>query len=392
MLSNRIPYPLNDGGAICIYNALKGYADANADLYWLSMNTTKHFVDLSATGNIFDKMTQRRTVLVDNKIRPLDALSNLFSGQSYVVSRFNSKEYERELIQILRAREFDVVHFDSLSTCPYIDTVRRYSKAKIVYRAHNVEYKLWERAAAEDSNPLKGFYIGIQAKRLFKFETEVYKKVDSVLAISTEDQQFIKEVAPIAKVYVFPAGMNIDESRPVTLPSAFSLFFIGALDWLPNLQGLDWFIQDIWPSIKARFPQLKFHIAGKKMPAKFYEYASMNIVAHGEVPSAADFMDQHSVLLSPLVSGSGVRIKIIEAMALGKVVLTTTVSAEGSGAIDGKHILIADNKEQFISQIEKLLDAPELLHQLSLNARNFAIENFQNKRVMAKLLEYYRNL
>jgi glycosyltransferase involved in cell wall biosynthesis len=132
------------------------------------------------------------------------------------------------------------------------------------------------------------------------------------------------------------------------------------------------------------FPDIRFHIAGKKMPSQFYNFASQNVVVHGEVPSSVDFINSYSVLLSPMISGSGVRIKIIEAMAMGKVVLATSVSAEGSGAVDDRDLLIANDKDSFIRQIHRLKTEAGLMNRLSQNAREFALEHFQNKKVIAR--------
>ena len=255
-----------------------------------------------------------------------------------------------------------------------------------------MEYKIWERAAEAEGSAPKQWYLDIQARRLKAFEAEALAKVDTVLAISREDEEFIHQLQPRAKTIIVPAAMDIDESKPVIQPGELSLFFIGALDWLPNLQGLQWFLRDVWPQIHAAFPDLQFHIAGKKMPAQFYNFDTLNVVAHGEVPSSSEFINSHSVLLSPLVSGSGVRIKIIEAMAMGKVVLATAVAAEGSGAKDGRDILIANDADSFIKQIQRLKTEAGLSARLSQNARKFALDNFQNKTVIAKLLDYFRQL
>ena len=392
VLLNRIPYPLNDGGAIGSYHFVKGYVDVGCEVYCLAMNTAKHFIDLKDTGTAFSGVKNFMVVPVDNRIKPLNVLSNLLSDRSYVIERFKSLEYELALLTLLKENKFDVIHVDGLPSCINLDIIRKNSTAKIVLRAHNVEYKIWERAAIADANPLKRWYLDIQAKRLKAFEAESMKKVDTVLAISKEDQIFIRQLQPSARTIIVPAGVDIDESKPVIEPTDLSLFFIGALDWLPNLQGLDWFLKDIWPKVHQALPDLQFHIAGKKMPQQFYNFAGQNVIAHGEVPSSVAFMNGHSVLLSPLVSGSGVRIKIIEAMAMGKVILSTTVSAEGSGAIDGEHLLIANTAEEYIDQIKRLKDEPGLLVRLSQNARKFALENFQNKNVMTRLLAYYKEI
>jgi glycosyltransferase involved in cell wall biosynthesis len=392
VLLNRIPWPLNDGGAIGSYHFVKGYADVGCEVTCLAMNTTKHFVDLKNTGAAFAGVRNFVTIPIDNRIKPLDAMKNLFSDTSYVIERFKSAKYEQALIKLLKENAFDIVHVDGLPTCLYIDTIRKHSTAKIIQRAHNVEYKIWERAAGADANPVKRWYLDIQARRLKTFEADALGKVDTVLAISQEDDGYIHELQPKAKTIIVPAGVDIDESKPVKEPMDLSLFFIGALDWLPNLQGLDWFIKEVWPKIHKELPDLQFHIAGKKMPQHFYDHSGQNIVAHGEVPSSVEFMNEHSVLLSPLVSGSGVRIKIIEAMAIGKVILSTTVSAEGSGAIDSEHILIANDADEFIRQIKRLKNEPGLLAKLSGNARNFALNNFQNKNVISRLIGHYSSL
>jgi glycosyltransferase involved in cell wall biosynthesis len=371
---------------------VKGYVDAGCEVVCLAMNTVKHEVDMAQTGDAFKGVKDFITIPVDNKIKPLNALLNLFTDKSYVIERFNSKAYSDKLTDILSKEEFDIIHIDGLPACLYIDTLRQYSKAKLVQRAHNVEYKIWERAAEADASAPKKWYLGVQAKRLKAFEAEALAKVDTVLAISREDEGFIHELQPAAKTIIVPAGMDIDESKPVLQPDDLSLFFIGALDWLPNLQGLEWFLKVVWPKVHEAFPEMKFHIAGKKMPAQFYNFESLNVVAHGEVPSSVEFINSHSVLLSPLVSGSGVRIKIIEAMAMGKVILATSVAAEGSGAEDGRDILIANDAEGYIRQIQRLKTETGLSARLSQNARAFALENFQNKTVIARLLDYYRLL
>lgn len=392
VLLNRIPWPLNDGGAIGAYHFVKGYADAGCEVTCLAMNTARHHVNLKDTGSAFEGVSEFITIDVDNRIKPLDAALNLLRSQSYIMARFDSKAYREALVALLQRKEFDVIHIDGLPPCLYIDTCRQHSKAKLVQRAHNVEYKIWERGAAADSNPLKRWYLSIQAARLKAFEREALGRVDTVLAISTEDEGFIKELQPAAKTIIVPAGMDIDERMPAIQPPGVSLFFIGALDWLPNLQGLEWFLRDVWPQVHAAYPALKFHIAGKKMPEQFYSFGHMNVVAHGEVPSSVGFINSHSVLLSPLVSGSGVRIKIIEAMAMGKVILSTAVSAEGSGATDGQHLLIANNAQEYITQIGRLLAEPVLMERLSRSAREFALDRFQNKKIIARLLDYYKTL
>ena len=137
VLLNRIPYPLNDGGAIGTYHFVKGYADAGCEVCCLAMNTTKHYVAMENTADAFKGLAQFITIPVDNSIKPLAALQNLFTAKSYVIERFESEEYERALVQLLQKNTFDIVHIDGLPPCLYIETIRRYSTAKIVQRAQD---------------------------------------------------------------------------------------------------------------------------------------------------------------------------------------------------------------------------------------------------------------
>ncbi len=391
VLLNRIPYPLNDGGAIGAYNFVRGYAEANCNVTMLAMNTTKHFVDEKTVQEIFGKYGEVHTVNIDNKIKPLNALLNLFGNKSYVIERFISEEFERRLIEILSQKKFDVVHVDGLPPSAYIDVVRKYSNAKISMRAHNVEHVIWERIASEEKNIFKKIYLSIQAKRLKKYEINALAKCDVALAISREDEDTIKAVSPSVKTIIVPAGMDIDE----TLNSDYSgndLFFIGSFDWLPNLQGIDWFFENAWNDVKQKFSSLKFFIAGKKMPEHIFKLKSENVIPLGEVPDAKKFILEHGIMLVPLVSGSGIRIKIVEAMALGKPVVATSIAAEGLGLTNEKNILIANNAPEFVTQIGKILNDISLRKMIGENAHTFALENFQNKRIFQKLTAYYRQI
>lgn len=383
-----MPFPLNDGGAIGAYQFVKGYADAKMEVHCLAMNTYKHFLAEETIREKFSFAQKFETVPIDNRIKILPALFNLFSDESYIISRFRSKKYNDKLIALLQQNQYDVVHIDGLPPGLYIDTIRTYSNALIAQRAHNVEYRIWQRGAAEATNLIKKLYLNIQAKRLQKFETQSLSKVDVVLSISTEDDEAIKQLNKAIHTYIIPAGIAVDEKIDITLPEEFSLAFIGSFDWLPNIQGLDWFIANCWDEILVAFPTIKFFIAGKKMPER-YRSIGKNIVAVGEVPDAKKFMQSHSVLLVPLVSGSGVRIKIIEAFAIGKTVLATTIAAEGSGATPEKEILIADTTAQFIQKINECISDKNKLIAIGTNAHTFALENYQNKNIMQRLISFY---
>jgi glycosyltransferase involved in cell wall biosynthesis len=391
VLLNRIPFPLNDGGAIGTLHFVKGYAEAGCNVTILAMNTTKHFVSEANTQLALGKYGKVHTVEIDNNIKPVPALANLFSTESYIIKRFISHNFQQKLLELLTANKFDVVHLDGLQTAAYIDVIRKHSSAKIAMRAHNVEYKIWERVYENEKNFLKKWYVKIQSKRLCTFEKNAIANLDVTLAISKEDEDALLQLSPGANTIIVPAGMDIDEREPVVSKNN-NLFFIGSFDWMPNLQGIEWFFENIWQSVSNTFPEIKFFIAGKKMPESIYKLKNDTVIPVGEVANAKDFVTSNDIMIVPIISGSGIRIKILEGMALGKPVIATTIAAEGLGLTHNENILIANTAAEFIECIGKCTNDFSIRQKIAINAHRFALENFQNKRIIEKLIRYYQSL
>ncbi len=392
VLMNRIPFPLNDGGAIGSYNFVKGYAEAGCEVTVLTMNTTRHFVNPEEVKDTMFNYATMHIVDIDNRMKPLSALLNLFKEVSYITERFQSEVYAAKLKNLLTAEKFDVVHVDGLPAALYIDLIRQYSTAYISYRAHNVEHLMWNRIAAKELNPFKKWYLNLQSARLKVFEHKAMRDVDVVMSISREDDDAIKMFCKEANTKIVPAGMDVPDTLPVGNREVNPLFFIGAFDWMPNLQGMEWFFSEIWPALSAKLPILRFQIAGKKMPDSIFKLKSETVLPVGEVPDSREFILRGGVMVVPIISGSGIRIKIMEAMALGKCIVATSIAAEGLGAKDGEHILIANNIDEFANKISRCLNETGYQQTIAQNAHTFALHNFQNKKIFEKLVDYYHSM
>ena len=158
------------------------------------------------------------------------------------------------------------------------------------------------------------------------------------------------------------------------------------------MEGLMWFIEQVWPSLSAKFPALKFHIAGRNTPDILKNLNIPNIVVHGEVPDAIEFVDKFSMMIVPLFSGSGMRVKILEGMALGKVVITTLLGKEGIHAENDIHLLEADSPDAFIAQIESVLSGQKNKILIGAAAKKFVEEYYDHGVNALKLLEKYKSL
>lgn len=392
-VTNKVPYPANDGGAIACMNLTRGFALLGYEVTVLAMNTLKHHTDISEIPESVKDWAEFRLVDVPAPISPFAAAYNLlFSEKPYNAVRFISKSFSRELKKILTEKKFDIIQLEGLYVCPYIPIIREYSDAKIVYRAHNIEHEIWERSALLSSG-LKRLYLKILSRRIKKFEKGYMNSYDLLVPITERDGIMLNKLGNTKPLHVSPTGIEttvlIPHSKNLEHPT---LFHIGSLEWAPNQEGLMWFIDRCWPKIHDKFPDLKFYIAGRKAPDWLIKkFNAPNIVFEGEVPDAYQFMNSKSIMVVPLFSGSGMRIKIIEGMALGKPIVSTPIGTEGISTKSGKNILIADNEKEFIAEVERLITDYELFQSISRNAIEYIHEKFDNLALAGELTDFYKN-
>lgn len=391
-LCNKFIYPPKDGGAIGIFNYTKAFSSLGNEVTLLAMNTTKHYYDLKNLPEEIKNMVDWIAVDVDNEVNPFSALINLLQNRSYHIARFISSAYNHQLIKLLHQKKFDIIQLEGLYLSPYVETIRAFSKAKIVMRAHNVEHEIWERIAENESRALgiKRWYLKILAKQLNEYEISRLNKYDLMTSVTERDAEMLKSFGCKLPIHVCPAPydetiLNPDKSQ-VEFPS---VFFIGALDWMPNTEGLKWFLKNVWKKIHSQFSNVKFYIAGRN--AKEFKIESgKNIEMVGEIENAYDFMNSKGIMVVPLFSGSGIRVKIIEGMALGKTIVSTSLGAEGIPYKDGQNILIADTPEEFAEKIAKCINEKMFFSIIGDNAYQFVKRQFSSQEVASKLLDFFK--
>lgn len=391
-VTNKVPYPAKDGGAIACLNLSKGFSQLGHEVTILTMNTRKHHVNLEDIPESVKSLADIRLVEVPARITVLQALLNLvFSKKPYNAVRFISDRFSQALLKLLEEKEFDVIQLEGLYVCPYIPVIRNKTKALIAYRAHNIEYEIWQRTM-QISSGLKRFYLKNLSRRIYRFEKAMLNRYDVLVPITSRDETILNQMGNQKPSHVSQTG--IDSS--VLIPYAKNLehptlFHLGSMEWAPNQEGLVWFAEKCWPSIHKKYPQLKFYVAGRNAPHWLQKKMEQpNIVFVGEVENAYTFMNSKSVMIVPLFSGSGMRVKIIEGMALGKSIVTTPIGAEGIQVVHGKHLLIADNEKDFVHAVSELIENQELFQSVGKNAIEFIHENFDNLATAGKLIDFYQ--
>lgn len=391
-LMNKVPWPPNDGGAIACLNMTKGFSMLGHEVTVLCMNTSKHHVRIKDLPAQIRSKAEFRLVEVPASINWFEAALNLlFSNVPYNAQRFISDEFSHELIKVLAEKQYDLIQLEGLYLCPYIPVIRKYSGALIAYRAHNIEYEIWERTA-KLSEGLRSNYLANLSKRIKQFEISHLNTYDLLVPITDRDGQILDALGNIKPRHTSQTGIDFASLVPTAKKLEFpSLFHIGALDWAPNQEGLIWFFDHCWTKIHAENPQLKFYLAGRNAPEWFEKRIKHEGVEYlGEIADAYDFMNSKAVMVVPLFSGSGMRIKIIEGMALGKPIVTTDIGTEGIPTENGHNILIANDVEQFTNAIVRLINDRELSDQIGKNAIGFIQEKFDNLSQAGALIDFYK--
>ncbi len=374
-------------------NLTRGLLEAGHEVKVLCIATPKHPFNERNIPEDYRKATDIEAAFVDTSLNIVDAFTDLMTADNYNISRFFSPDMDILLIRTLSAARFDVVQLESLFMTPYIPTIRRYSKAPIVLRSHNLEHVIQERMAAGERNILKRPYRKFLAKQLLEHEISTLDQVEAVAAISSSDAAKFKGYARKAVVRTIPFGVYPSDHPQVPATTKDPVFFhLGSMDWAPNEEGVRWLVEKVWPRVVKKRPRAKLHLAGNKMPQDLLDLDLPGLTVKGHVRSAAEFMTKRQIMVVPLFSAGGMRVKIIEGMANGRAILSTTVGAEGIAHSHGKDILLADTVNAFVEQMVHLLDHPEEVARLGLNARKLVERKYDNALIVKDLIALYGKL
>ena len=380
------PIPPKDGESIAIHQLSKAFVGNSCELTIFSLLTPKHkeaknSIQLETVNYVYQK--------VNTNISYFDLIKNIFfSSNSYIIERFFSQNVKSKLVELLEKNDFDIVQLEGLFLGDYMKYIRKYSSAKIVLRAHNVEHQIWERLA-ENQTGLKKWYLNkIMIPRLKAFEEKVANEVDLIIPISKLDEVYFKKISQKPS-FTLPAAYEImEEIQPV--PAVFSVGFIGGLDWMPNSEGVRWFLKYVWRTFSNTENEVSFNLAGRNFPKRYYDLKDQKLFIFGEVGDAQEFTNQNSIMIAPILSGSGMRIKIIEAMALGRTVISTSIGAEGIDYTDKLNIFIANTAEEWIETLNFLFQNQEKLMEVGAAAKDLIRKEHDINILGADLITYYK--
>ncbi len=384
-LTSKPIFPSRDGGCYASEKFLNCILHSGVEVKHVTLSTPKHPFDESAYPSEIIRATQPINFFVDTSVRPLSAFLHLFKSGSYNCDRFYSVSVESALIELVQTEHVDGIILDSLFTTPYLKALRAIFKGKIVVRTHNVEHQLWEQYGAEASG-LKKWYFKRLARDLKQFEIKQLNAVDEILSISKDDSERFKSLGIHTKITEIPVAVAVNEN---TLPSeGASLYYIGAMDWKPNQQAVAELIA--WmPRLRESLPNLELHIAGSKSTEFLSSDKANGIFVHGYVKSMEDFSIEHGILVSPIRSASGVRIKFLEAMAAGIPIITTQLGALGIDLSQSDCMCIAETEAEFTQHITSLILDPEKRREIGANAKDYIRKNHTIDTISQAIIDVF---
>lgn len=372
LLTPRLPWPPIDGGRIAMSRLARSLANAGAEVEILSLNPRKHHGDVHASPLPLQAVDIDTSRLAWRRDAP------------FLVARFVSQELRDALRATLQRFQPDLVQIESPFLLPYAQDIHG---ARVALRSLNVEFRIWEGLARNERNPLRRLALRYIAASLRRYEVRHLNTPDAVIPISTEDADDFRRLGCTRPIHVVPCGITLAE-LPAGQPEPRSVGFIGSLDFRPNQEAVAWIVDELCP----RVPDAKLYLAGSSPPDWLRQRAAgKNIEFLGHVPDAEAFLRRMSVVIAPLFAGGGMRIKVLDAMALAKPIVATPLGAGGIDVEQGRDILLAEDAPAFADAVNRLLREPETASRLGAAARATVGARYDSDALGRRLLAFYES-
>ncbi|PWH86231.1 glycosyltransferase family 4 protein [Brumimicrobium oceani] len=383
--SNKPPFPLKDGGCIAISSILKSLLSTpSLKVTHFTLYTHKHTFSAESYPESWLSRMDVHAGYVDTKTNIWGALSHLIRNKSYNVSRFYDKGIAKNVKEELDRGNYNVAILESIYLLPYLQLFKE-KGIKVIVRTHNIEHQIWAGMSENTPSLLKGWYYRKLAKQLLTFEVNELSKVDGIISITEEDAKFFQQFEP--KVMTTAIPTSVKTNFPPADYSKSDFYFLGAMDWMPNQEGIQWMIKEVIPEgLKGT----QFYVGGKSL--KKEEFSHPTLVNCGEIKNAIEFISDHGICIIPMQSGSGLKIKLLENMAMGKPIITTSEGIRGVNISHNKEVLVADDPNEFRELMYKLHLDEKLRKKLGTQSKLYIRNNYSEEKITRRLLAFIKDI
>lgn len=380
LITSKPPYPSNDGGCFASARLLDNLLDEEHEVHLLTIATKKHPFDMSAFPVDIQNKADISFVKVNTNVTVPGVVGSLFTSRSYNTYRFYNKQFENELIEKIMENNYQAIILDSLYATVCIDRIRKMCDCHIFIRTHNVEYVIWKERAEQCTNILKRRYFEMLWKKLKNYEIETLNKANHVLSISALDSEHFKNSGVTSRISDLPVSIRARSGSEYNIGTQRA-FHLGSMSWKPNKEAVSRLI-NIWPNVNEVIPMATLHIAGSDIDS-WKSPDVINVKVDGFIKDLSAYANSNGILVSPIRSGSGVNIKILEMMSYGVPVITTNKGAEG--ILDSNSLVIAETDEELTKEIIRLLSDALLEEEASKSSIAY-IKKHHNPETVASSL------
>lgn len=380
------PYPATDGGKIVTYNTLKYMKRKGVKNILITFNNEiiKSELDNIAEVNIVEKDTK-------NSVKGM--LLNILSYTPYNMSKYYDERVNVLIDDIIGKQHVDVIYIDHLHMAIYGEYIKaKYPQILLLLRQHNVETTIMERFYKNQTNLIVKAYSYLQYIKLKKYESKIARFFDLLLMLTDDDKERMMQMCNNINIRTISAGVDIDRYYPNnTCLEENSIVFLGAMNWLPNEDGVMWFVEEVFNKIIEKEPSVKFYIVGKNPSEKIKMLQNNNIIVTGFVEDDREYIEKASVFIVPLRIGGGMRIKILNAMSMGKCIISTSIGAEGIDVINKKEIFIEDEVDELANRILYAIKNKENNINIGVNARKKTIQKYSWEAITDEIFTEINN-
>ena len=390
-ISPQVPFPLDHGGRISIHGITRGNFQRghNIDLVTYLKST-----DIPSAEKYLKSIATPHFLKVDTSNNIISAAKNFTSSISYNISKFITPDLKFFLENFLTHHQVDVVHVDYLHMGWTLDLIKSICDIPVVLRQHDLHYRLMQRFYKNEKNPLIKSFAYLQYKKFLSYEPNLCEKFDKCIMITQTDEKELLSLNPKIKTKVISIGVEENLlDKPINPKIPFSMFHLGPLDWLPNKDGLQWFLTNIFPLVLSKIPEAKIYVYSVGSDnLKIDKSIRNNVILKGYVKDIWQEVMDKELLIVPLRIGSGIRVKIIEMLAAGKLIITTDIGKEGIDAIDGKHLLISNQPAEFADKIVSFFKNEFDKKKICINARELIREKYTWSKIAEEFERVYLEL
>lgn len=382
------PVPKTFGGALRIYYLLKNLASEHQVTAVAFGSARKKHLFEEEFGDLLEEI--HVVPEPHGKLyKRLAQCYSVFSSGSYNMLACYSKKMQNKLDELLTENEFDVVHTEF----PFMGQYEIKGDVIKILDAHNVEHDNFRRMWEKCRHPLRRWFYRKEYEKVKKEEADILFQQDMLLATSQADLKLLRKNVDNVSGFVVPNGVDTSFFTPSDCQTEpYSMVFTGMMGYTPNNDGMQWFLDEIFPRILREKPQAKVYIVGNKPPEALKKRQSENVIVTGFVDDVRPYVWNSSVFIVPLRMGSGTRLKVVEALAMKKPVVSTSIGCEGIEVEHGKSILIEDNPAEFASAVVTLMEEKELAGRLMREGYNLVKSRYDWSVIGRSLLQIYRPL